>query len=178
MYKTGQLIMYANTGVCRVDSIGAPPSDFPEECKERLYYRLSEVYGKNIIYIPVDTKNFMRPIISGAEAEDVIQAIPDAKLLDEKSHSQKSWEEDYKQLLNSHDCRDLVCLLKTVYRKNQIAVQKGKKPWLINQHYRQRAEKLLYGELAAALGIPFESVERYISDTVGPMKNKIAAETV
>lgn len=170
MYETGQLIMYANTGVCRVESIGAPPADFPEECRERLYYRLAEVYGRNVIYIPVDTKNYMRPIISGEEAQAVIQEIPQTERLTEASHSQKSWEEDYKQLLNSHSCLDLVRLLKTVYRKNEIAIQKGKKPWLINQHYRQRAEKLLFGELAAALDIPFDSVEAYIADSIGDKK--------
>lgn len=163
MFETGQLIYYANTGVCRVKSIGSPPADFPAELQQKQFYCLSEEFGPNIIYIPVDTKNFMRPIISKEEAVALIETMPETKRLTEESNSQKVWADDYKALLNSHSCHDLVCLLKTVHLKNRAALRRGKKPWLINQQYGQRAQKLLYGELAAALGIAFDEVESYIA---------------
>lgn len=162
MFETGQLVFYANTGVCRVKSIGPPPSDFPEELRKKQFYCLAEEFGPNVIYIPIDTKSFMRPIISKEEAVALISKMPETARLNEESNSQKVWADDYKALLNSHSCHDLVRLLKTVHLKNRSAQRRGKKPWMINQQYGQRAEKLLYGELAAALGIRFDEVEAYI----------------
>lgn len=40
--------------------------------KNRLYYKLSPVYGSGTIYVPVDTKIFMRPVLSRREAMDLI----------------------------------------------------------------------------------------------------------
>ena len=43
--------------------------------KNRLYYNLSPVYGSGTIYVPVDTKIFMRPVLSRREAMDLIRRI-------------------------------------------------------------------------------------------------------
>lgn len=45
-------------------------------------------------------------------------------------------------------------------------MQNGKKPVQIDQRYMKRAEDFLYGELAVALDIPYESVNAYIEDSV------------
>lgn len=45
------------------------PKGLPVANKKRKYYKLAPVFGSGTIYIPVDTKVFMRPVISKEEAE-------------------------------------------------------------------------------------------------------------
>ena len=66
--------------------------------------------------------------------------------------------------LQSHDCGDLVQLIKTVYAKSR---RSGRRLSQVDQRYRKRAEELLHGELSVALGIPFHEVPAYIESVIG-----------
>lgn len=70
--------------------------------------------------------------------------------------------QQYRKILETHRCEDLVQLIKLVYAKNQHKSRSGKKPSKVDQDYQRRSESLLHGELAAALEIPVESVPDYI----------------
>ena len=48
MYERGVLIMYGNSGVCRVEDV-APMKGSRGAEKNRLYYKLSPVYGSGTI---------------------------------------------------------------------------------------------------------------------------------
>lgn len=74
--------------------------------------------------------------------------------------------EQYQKLLSSHDCADLVRLIKTIYVKQQNDQAAGRKGGQVEERYRKRAEETLYGELAVALEIPKDSVEAYIRQTI------------
>ena len=86
MYEQGSLIMYDSTGVCRVEDVApmngsrvedvAPMNGSHGVDRNRLYYKLVPVYGSGTIYVPVDTKIFMRPILSYDEALSLIRRIP------------------------------------------------------------------------------------------------------
>lgn len=74
--------------------------------------------------------------------------------------------EHYRSLMRTHDCDDLVQLIKTIYGKNRERTAQGKKPARTEAEYMKRAEELLHGELAAALGITPEQVPGYIAAEV------------
>ena len=165
MYRVGDLIIYGNYGVCRVETIGKP--DIMGIDKNKLYYTLSSLYHNERIYTPIDTNIFMRPVITSAEAQQLISRIP---LICEGVYNDSSLrlvEEYYKELLQSHDCYDLIKLIKTVNTKKKSAIEQGKKPGQIDERYIRIAEDLLDGELAVALGIPKESVKSYIEEKAG-----------
>ena len=61
MFEIGQLIMYASRGVCRVDDIGTLDL---EDAGDRVYYTLTPLFAKGTFYIPVDSKAYMRPIMT------------------------------------------------------------------------------------------------------------------
>ncbi len=63
----------------------------------------------------------------------------------------------------SHDCEDLVQLIKTVYTKKKVLEKSGKKTGKTDQTYMKRAKQLLYEELSIALDIPVADVEAYIT---------------
>lgn len=74
MYQVGELIVYGGTGVCRVEAVETPQQRGPEAGRQ--YYLLKPLYQDGTIRIPVDSKVFMRPVISRQEAEVLIDAIP------------------------------------------------------------------------------------------------------
>lgn len=74
MYQVGELIVYGGTGVCRVEAVETPQQRGPEAGRQ--YYLLKPLYQDGTIRIPVDSKVFMRPVISRQEAEALLDAIP------------------------------------------------------------------------------------------------------
>ena len=165
MFEIGSLLIYDTTGVCKVLDIGVPEG-LPVANKERKYYKLTPVFGSGTIYIPVDTKVFMRPVISKAEAEALIRKIPEIREDVCDSRNLKVLEDHYKASLMSHECEDLVQLIKTVYTKKMTLEKSGKKTGKTDQQYMKRAKQLLYEELSIALDIPVAEVEGYIAKSI------------
>lgn len=164
MYQTGEFIVYGTSGVCRVEAVGKPPFDTEED---KPYYTLVPVSGTETIYVPVDLSVFTRPVISRAQAEQLIQTIPTIEADGFTSHSMRMSSEHYQEVLQSHDCRELVQLIKAVYAKSR---RNGRRVSQVDQRYRKRAEDLLHGELAVALGIPIGEVQPYIANTIAQYK--------
>ena len=75
MYKKGEYVIYGNNGICRIENIGIPKGT-PMAASGKEYYTLSPVFGSGNIYAPLDTKVFMRPILTKAQAEELIEQIP------------------------------------------------------------------------------------------------------
>ena len=53
MYEIGQLIVYGNEGVCRVEEIGTPKISGVD--KHREYYTLAPIYREGKVFTPVDS---------------------------------------------------------------------------------------------------------------------------
>ena len=134
--------------------------------RKKLYYKLDPVYETGTVYIPVDAKVFMRPILTHAQAEALIGRIPEIEENPCGGKDQQMLAEHYRSLMRTHDCDDLVQLIKTIYGKNRERTAQGKKPARTEAEYMKRAEELLHGELAAELGITPEQVPGYIAAEV------------
>lgn len=162
MYKTGDLIIYSGEGVCRVERVGLLEMSGANKGKQ--YYTLQPVYRDGKIFIPVDTTVFMRPVITREEAETLIQRIPEIESEVYENRNLRMLNEHYQSLLQSHDCEDMLQLIKAIYTKQQENIAAGKKPGLVDERYMKRAEDILYGELAVALDVPKDSVLDYITN--------------
>ncbi len=165
MFQENDLVVYGNTGVCRVKAVG-PLDDISAAKKDRLYYTLEPLYDKGTIYIPADTKVFMRLVITKDEANDLISRIPDIRENNYDGQNLRMLSDNYEASLNTHNCEDLVQLIRTVFVRNQKAAENGKKPAQTDERYMKKAKDLLHGELAAALGIDYDDVEAYIDNAV------------
>ena len=117
MFQKGDLIVYGNMGVCRVEAVEAP-AGLPGAGEKKLYYKLDPVYETGTVYIPVDAKVFMRPILTHAQAEALIGRIPEIEENPCGGKDQQMLAEHYRSLMRTHDCDDLVQLIKTIYGKN------------------------------------------------------------
>lgn len=159
MYQPGEIIFYNGEGVCRVESVG--PVDASAN-KQKLYYTLQPLYRQGKIFIPVDSPVFSRPVITRRQAEELLRRIPSIKAEVYENRNLRMLNEHYQTLLQTHDCEDMLQVIRSVYVKQQELKAQGKKPGLVDERYMKRAEDLLYGELAVALDIPKESVLDHI----------------
>lgn len=164
MYQIGDLIIYGSQGVCKVDKIGIP--DIPGIDKDRVYYTLCPIYQGNKIFTPVDTSVFMRPVITYTEAQKLICLIPSINENMKNCQNKKALEDHYHESMQTHECSDLVQVIKTIYSKKVIAVGQGKKLGQTDERFMKKAEDLLYSELSVALNIPKENVKKYIENKV------------
>ena len=165
MYQTGELVVYGTTGVCRVEGVTFP--EMPGEDRSRRYYLLKPLHQDGIIYTPADSgKVPMRPVISAREAEALIDLIPTIQAEAVYSPTLQALAQHYQSVLRTSDCADLLRLTMSIYCKQQAAQAKKKRLGMVDERYMKQAERLLYGELSAALGIPLEAVQPYIARRV------------
>ena len=165
MYQIGALLFYGETGVCRVADIQirSPGRGEPE----RSYYVLEPLYQSCTITTPVDNdKVFMRPILTREEANALIDRIPQIKAQGFYSRALRELTDHYQAALKTHDCQAYLELTMSIYAKKQDLEAHKRKVGALDQRFMKRAEDLLFGELAAALGIPREEVPDYIARRV------------
>ena len=160
MYQIGDYVVYGGSGVCQVKGVGTPASSACD--RHRAYYTLRPLAGTETIYVPVDTRVSMRPVLTRQEADALILQLPalsecpvDTKNPQLRSHA-------YQASFHANDSAELARLLKTIHHKDSDARKAGRQPGKVDECFRKRAEELLYGELAVALGIPQDSVPQYI----------------
>lgn len=169
MYQKGELVIYGNNGICRVEEIGVPVGT-PMGRSGKEYYTLTPVFGSGTIYAPLDTKVFMRAILTKEQAEHLIAQIPGIREEEFEGKDVRALSEKYRGCLDTHQCEDLVKLIKTVYMKEKTMVENGKKLAKTEQEYGKIAKELLHKEFSIALGLPYEEVEEYITRKVEALK--------
>lgn len=148
-FAIGDLIIYGETGVCRVEEI--VEKEFLGEI--RPCYKLQPIYQSCIIFTPADNEAvFMRPILTKNEAEALIESIPSIKPMLYSANSPRELSEVYDKIIKLHDCNELATLIISVYAKRKEYIAKKKKFSAIDERFVKKAEDLLFGELASALG--------------------------
>ena len=161
MFQPEELVVYSTTGVCRVEEICRPNlSGDPQ----REYYLLKPLHQDGVIYCPVDNpKVSIRPVISREEAEALIDLIPTLHAKTCRAPTLQALAQRYQSVIRDHDCRELIEMMMSIYAKRQQAEAQNRRLGMVDERYMKQAERLLYGEFSAALGIPFEEVQPYIA---------------
>lgn len=162
MYQIEDYVVYGNEGVCRIEAI--EKLDISGANEEKDYYVLQPIYRNGTVYTPVDTKVFMRPVISEETANELIDSIPSIEGKKGGPTNASILRDKYTAIIQSNDIEDLIKLIKTVHIKGEIAESKNKKMGQTDKTFMRKAEDLLYGELAIALDIPRNKVSDYIDE--------------
>lgn len=161
MFQVSQYIIYGNYGVCCIQNVG----QMEGEMEQRLYYTLTPCYMSGTISTPVDNQRVvMRPIMTADEAMALIshmQAIDTMWIQDEKRR-----EQDYKTILKTCDCKELVKMIKTIYLRKQARIQEGKRLGALDEKYFNMAEEKLYGEMAISLQKSKEETKTFVHEQV------------
>ena len=164
IFAVGERVIYGGTGVCRVEEI--TEKKMCQAGGTRMYYVLKPLFQDGTIYTPVDTKVYMRPVMTAQEAERVIDAIPDIRAESYHDRNFNQLAARYEQVLSSHEFMDIVALAVSIREKKTSAEQQSKKLGQVDTKFMKRAESLINGELSIALGIPEDKVPDYIADRV------------
>lgn len=165
MFHPGDLVVYGATGVCQVQEIVRP--GLSADDRGRPYYLLKPLHQDGIIYTPLEGgKVLMRPVISREEAEVLIDLIPSIQAEACHASTLQALAQHYQSLVRCSDCLELIRLVMSIYAKQKQAEAQKRRLGQVDERYRKQTERLLYGELSAALGIPFEEVQPYIARRV------------
>jgi len=169
MFQPGDLIVYGTTGVCRVEGVTRPYESGPDRNKQ--YYQLKPFHQDGVIYTPVDNpKVAIRSVISREDAEALIDLIPTMEAEVYRAPSLQALAQHYQSAVRSHDCRELIELMMSIYAKQKEAESHKRRLGMLDERYMKQAERLLHGEFSVALGIPFEEVPDYIARRVRAAK--------
>lgn len=157
MFQPGDLVVYGAAGVCRVEEltqISSAGGGGKRDC-----YLLKPLRQDGVIYTPVDNEKVpIRPVLSAKEAEDLIDRIPTIEAAEDVRDPARR----YQSALRSGDCRDLIGVMKSIGSKRRQAEARKRPLAMADERCMRQAERNLYGELSAALDIPFEEVASYI----------------
>ena len=164
MYHIGELIVYGEDGVCRVEEIGPLNAAWAEKGVE--YYTLSPVYHSGHIFLPVENGALTRPIMTRRQALELIGRIPEMPQRIYESTNSRVLQEHYKACLKSQDSEQWLLLIREIRAKRAGCAARGRQLGQLDERSMKRAEELLHGELAAALGIPMNEVVDFITHTV------------
>ncbi len=162
MFQIGDHIIYGSTGVCQVQEIGVP-ENFSGADPTRTYYTLKPIYDVGCIYTPIDTSVYMRAVISKAQVQGLLENLPTLEVDPFDSRNVKMLSDHYLEAIQSHDCEQLLRLIKTMDVKAKAAAKNGKRPGQTDQRYMKRAEDLLYGEFAVSLGVSMQAVAEQVA---------------
>lgn len=163
-YSIGDLIVYGETGVCRVEEVVERPFlDSTQLC-----YKLQPLYQSCVIFTPVEGGAvFTRPIISHEDAEALINSIGSMTPEVLEITAPRILSEKYDSVIKTHDCREYVLLILSIYEKRKRAIDAKKKLSAVDERYLKKTEDLLFGELAAVLDIYKSEVGKYIEERIG-----------
>ena len=161
MFSVGDKIIYGENGVCTVESIG--PLSMAGAPKDKLYYYLSPLIGSGTYFAPVDSGAYMRPVMSRAEAEALIDAMPGIQPAICNDNRFNHVDTFYKNLFKQHSCEALVSIVKGL--RSRMSDRKTKSSRA--EATRKRAKDILHGELSVALDIDVKDVEGYIASRLG-----------
>ena len=160
MFSIGDNVVYGSEGVYTVCEFTSSPIDKNDT---RQFYLLRPVQGPagNVIITPVDNENVkMRAVMSYAEALEFIDTIPDIPTI--SIEKEKNRREVYRQTIANASCEDFVSIIKTVMERREEMLKAKRRLSESDHDYEKKAKLCLGGELAIALGIPFDAVEEFI----------------
>jgi len=163
-FSIGELIIYGETGVCRVEGIEERP--FLGEITS--CYKLQPLYQSCVIYTPADNSNvYMRPIVTVDEAEALINSFSTVEPKTLPQGAPRVVSEIYDKIIKTHDCDELVSLIVSIYHKRKGLIESKKKLSAIDERFMKKSEDLLFGELAAALEISKSNVSERVIEKMG-----------
>lgn len=164
MFSVGEYVIYASTGVCKIDDIRK--ENFGGERKS--YYILKPVYLANsTIYAPVgSSEEKMKNVISKEEVEQLIGTMPEEEIIWIDDDNQR--KEKFTDIVRHGDRHELIRLLKSLHHKQKEKLASGRKFHSADERIMKDAEKILFEEFALALKIKPEDVVTFISQSLNP----------
>ena len=155
MFQINDMIVYKNSGVCRIEDIGVP---YFLETKEQ-YYKIipiCDVSGK--LYVKVCRDKLMfRSITSLGEAELYLSELSSMDGI--YNANDKATEKEYRDILKDCECKQCLSMLKGIVHEHNKKIKTGKNLNMADERNLQRVEKLLDDEFSIVFNITTEQAK-------------------
>lgn len=123
------------------------------------YYVCEALYGHNkgvTIKIPINRSDeSLSRIISKQEADKIIDSFPNLKIHWEKESKRRV--DRYNEILKESNILEICTELKSCYHQREVDKITAK-----DREFVEEAEKIVFGEFAISLNIPYDDVIEYI----------------
>ncbi len=156
MYETGDLVIYGNQSVCKIENIGV--INVGKSISEKEYYTLVPIFIEGRTYAPVDTKMHMRHLITVEEVNRLMGTVPSIQAMALDDLSKREITEYYRNVVNEYSCDELLQFICNIDAKQESRELTGKKLDQTDERYKREAKDLLYQEFAVVLGITKDEV--------------------
>ena len=154
MFQSGTYVVYGCKGVHKI--LGTTHLNLEGIPKDREYYVMQAVKKPDgAVYAPVEAgKTNMRSVMTREQAAEHIHALT--------CKTPKQREENCREGIKSCSPDSLLQVIKTVKERREERAKQGKKLTLLDLHFMEQAEDILYEELAISLSISRVEVEEKI----------------
>jgi len=166
-YSAGDVIIYGNKGVCRIDEIKSM-SFAREEPKE--YYLISPMFTRSslVMYVPLDNElqcAEIKPVLSRDEAMALIESLPfnNCDWVEDRNER----KEKFATILNSGSREEIAGLIHLINKQRAALTEAGKKLNAQDARALDEAVTRINNELAIALDVEPSDVSDIIRDKTG-----------
>lgn len=151
MYSVGDYLVHPGQGVCQVKDV----TDGPQAV-----YQLLPIGKRHPIHIsfPVANERRLRPVLSRAEAEQIIEDYPTIEVESFQARNNSLEEEHYRNEMRQGSCRDSVRIVKTFRIRIAELAARNKRPPVAYERILKEARERSSVELAIALDSTPEDV--------------------
>ena len=161
MYQVNDMVMYAGSGLCRIDDISRRKFYGGEE---KLYYILKPVYETtSTVYVPVNNeKAKIRKILTKEDILQLLRLVPDCDTL--WINDDRARQERFGKILQSGDHVQMIRLIVEIHEKRRERQQQGRKLRTADEKALQEAEKFIHQEFGYALNLRPDQVAPFIME--------------
>jgi CarD family transcriptional regulator len=163
MPQVGDLTIYQEHGICRIDDI----CDKTYGGKTREYYVLRPIEnGQDLtINLPVESKKKMLlKLMDRNEAEAVLKSFHSEGVEWIDQNSQR--KQQYTKQINSGDRLEIAKVVNTLLRKKNKVEANGKKFYKNDEEMLQSIQSILFKEMALALDTTEAAVQKKINNII------------
>lgn len=164
MVSIGDTVLYGATGVCKIEAL-TEREIFGEK---KSYFVLKPVSSvQSTVFVPADNEALLLKMHKILSREEILEIIDSVASLDD------IWIEDeqkrrtrFSDIIHGGDRLQLMLLVRTLYNAQQKKREEGKRLHLMDERFMSEAERLLYDEFSAVLGISQSEVVPFIIERI------------
>lgn len=154
MFSVGEKVSHPMHGAGIIENI----VERQDGASLRRFYTLKLCVGSLVLFLPCDSCSTIgvRPIISRAEADQIMSSLSETK-----EENVVNWNQRYRENMDkikSGDIHQLLVVIKTlIVRENKKGLSNGERKMLTS------AKKIIISELMLALDRPYDELESIIT---------------
>ncbi len=160
MFKIGDVVVYKNSTICQIT--GTEKIKLGKENKD---YFILNYYYRDVptrIMLPVDNCSQIRNVMSKEQALSLIELMPKSKNI--WVNDNKIRKERFSKIIENNNKEEMCSLLHTLYFKKMELENNRKSLNMTDKGFFESTEEIIFGELAASLGIGINEVLPYIDN--------------